>query len=321
MTKLLKIGLELAHNEDSPGVRRRLIEQIPKDHALEHEGKWVNTRELLQSAEVAGTGIIPEEVLNTVIEGQRMATCFREVMPIYRTNAGSYNLPIGTGGGYAPRVKPGAQIPQHEDALDTRPTAIYSYKEAPAIAQEFIDDAQFDAIEREIRLAGLRIENSLNRDMLTVLLDNAGKEHDTAGSNQGYKAMVDARTLLKKAGYYPNVIVATPEAEGMLLKDLVGTSNAGADDAIASAKLASLDMNLFGCSVADNSTSYTWEYNSDGDIGMLVMDAQSAGGIALRQDLQVEDYKDPLRDLKGAKVTMRAGVNYAQADAICRIEY
>mgnify|MGYP000975252916 CR=1 FL=1 len=322
MTKLLKIGLELAYNEDTPSVRKRLIAQIPKDHVIEHEGKFVRTRELLQATEVAGTGFIPEETLNTVIEGARLATCFTEAVPVYRTKSDLFNMPVGTGGGYAPVVKPGAQIPQREDALNTRETKIVSYKEAPAITSEMVADGQVDMMAREIELAGLRIVNSLNRDMLTVLLDNAGQEHDTAGSNQGYKAMIKARALLQKKGFMPNVVVACPEAEGMLLADLVpSAAMAAAQDAIATARLQSLDLQLHSCAVTDASATYTWEYDSDGDIGMLVLDGRAAGGIAMRQDLQVEDYKDPIRDLVGAKVTMRAGVNYAQANAICRVEF
>lgn len=322
MTELLRIGLELAYNEDSPRMRKRIIERIPKEHMLEHDGKYVRTRELLQSTEVAGTGFIPAEVLNTVIEGSKLATCFREAVTVYSGfKSDSYNMPVGTGGGYAPKVKPGAQIPQREDALDTRQTNIYSYKELPAVTSEMVADAQFDPIVREIMLAGYRCENSLNRDMLTVLLDNAGKEIDTAGSNQGYKALVKARALVKKNGFVPNIVVCSPEAEGILLADLVPTANAGAQDAMANARLQSLDLKLFSCGVADDSATYAWEYNSDGDIGMLVLDGYAAGGIALRQDLQVEEYKDPIRDLVGAKVTMRAGVNYGKADAICRVEY
>lgn len=323
MTELLKVGLKLALNQDSAGMRRRLLEHIPKTHMLEYDGKWVRTRELLQSTEVAGTNFIPAEVLNTVIEGQRLATCFRDAVPIYETGSDLYAMPIGTGGGYAPKVKPGAQIPMREDALDTRETKIHSYKELPAVTDEMLSDAKVDVIEREIRLAGQRCENALNRDMLAVLLDNAGLEHDTGGSNQGYKAMVKARSLVKKAGYMPNVVVATPEAEGILLADLVPSANnpQAGQDAIASAKLASLDLALHSCGVESGTTSYTWEYNSDGDIGMLVLDGQAAGGIVMRQDLQVEDYRDPVRGLVGAKVTMRAGVNYAQADAICRVEF
>jgi hypothetical protein len=320
MTELLKIGLELAFNEDTSR-RKRLIEKIPKTYMLEHDGKQVNARELLQGTSIAGTNFVPAEVLNTVIEGAKLAVCFRGTMPEYRTTSDTYAIPVGSGGGYAKKYAPGAPVEFREDALATRPVTIYNYKELPAVTDEMIADAKVDEIAREIELAGIRIENALNQDMLTVLLDNSGQEHDTAGSNQGYKAVVKAQVLLEKAGFYPNVVVACPEAKGMLLNDLVPSGYAGAEDALLYAKLNALGMQLKTCSVADNSSTYAWEYNSDGDIGMLVMDTRSAGAIVMRQDIQMEDYKDTLRGIVGAKATMRAGVQYAQANATARIEY
>jgi hypothetical protein len=56
-------------------------------------------------------------------------------------------------------------------------------------------------------------------------------------------------------------------------------------------------------------------------MGMLVFDSKSSGGIGMRQDLRVEQYKDPIRDLVGMAMTMRAACQYGVANAICRVEY
>lgn len=320
MTELLKIGLRLAYNEDT-SQKKRLLEMIPKRHLTYYDGKWSSSRELLQSTSIAGTNFVPAEVLNTVIEGGKIATCFRGLMPEYNTTSDTYAIPIGTGGGYAQKYSPGAPIKFREDALNTRPVTIHKYAELPAITDEMLNDAKVDEMAREIELAGLRLENALNQDMLTVLLDNAGLEWDTTGSNQGYKALIKARAAVKRKHFIPTAIVCCADAEAALLSDLVPSANAGNQEAIVSARLASLGMSLNCCEVTSASSTYTWAYGADGNIGMLVFDPRSAGAIVKRQDVQLEDYKDTLRGIVGAKATMRMGVQYAQGDSICRVEY
>jgi hypothetical protein len=53
----------------------------------------------------------------------------------------------------------------------------------------------------------------------------------------------------------------------------------------------------------------------------VVFDSKSCGGIGMRQDTRVEQYKDPIRDLVGMSVTMRAACQYGVANAISRVEY
>jgi hypothetical protein len=54
---------------------------------------------------------------------------------------------------------------------------------------------------------------------------------------------------------------------------------------------------------------------------MCLFDSRKVGGIGMRQDLFVEDYRDPLRDLVGGKVSMRVACQYGLANAISRVEY
>ncbi len=56
-------------------------------------------------------------------------------------------------------------------------------------------------------------------------------------------------------------------------------------------------------------------------MGMLVFDSANCGGIGMRQDIRVEQYSDPIRDLTGISVTMRAACQYGVANAIARVEY
>jgi hypothetical protein len=69
-----------------------------------------------------------------------------------------------------------------------------------------------------------------------------------------------------------------------------------------------------------SAAGYDWAPPADTKIGGLVFDSKSCGGIGMRQDVRVERYADPVRDLIGMSTTMRAACQYGVANSICRIE-
>jgi hypothetical protein len=77
------------------------------------------------------------------------------------------------------------------------------------------------------------------------------------------------------------------------------------------------------CDTGSSPTTATqaWGDKTDGNMGMLVFDSRNAGGIGMKQDTRVEQYSDPVRDLIGMSVTMRAACQYGVTDATCRVEY
>jgi hypothetical protein len=51
----------------------------------------------------------------------------------------------------------------------------------------------------------------------------------------------------------------------------------------------------------------------------MILDSTHAGAIAMRRDLTVDRYEDPIRDLVGMSVTMRYDVKYLMGGAIVKI--
>ncbi|MCK5431332.1 MAG: hypothetical protein KAJ03_01245, partial [Gammaproteobacteria bacterium] len=160
-----------------------------------------------------------------------------------------------------------------------------------------------------------------NQVGLTELLDDAGLEHDTAGSNQGIKAVAAAIGVMKKQNYIPTDIILAPLAESMVMKEFVPTGYTGADAVMAGRLPNMLGLNVHNCNVTDASGTYTWDYDADGEIGMILIDKFNAGAIGMRRDITIEKYDDPIRDLMGMSVTARFDVDSLQTNAICRVEY
>jgi hypothetical protein len=319
MTDMLKIALQM--DRAGPSERKRLLERVPKEHMTVWDGKWVRSRELLLSNEVAGTHIIPVEVYNTVVDGAKPFVCMREAMWNVNMDRDQMKVPYGAALGYAPEVAPGAEIPINTDEYSSATLDAVSLKERPAVTQELVDDAKWDIIEREYMLAGARIEMAVNRKAIVTMIDASVQEHDCGGSNLGIKAINTAQGLVKAAGFIPDVVVMHPDAETVVKNDFVPTNYEGAQ-AVMAGKLPPnlLGLKAFVCGIASNGTR-TWDYDTNDEIGMIVFDSMRAGALGIRKDINVEEYRDPVRDLVGAKVTMRYDVKTLQVNAACRVRY
>jgi len=342
MTQLLIKALEAA--VAGPGERNRIQNEIVTRYLPEIErslgsaymvegadGKQYRARELLLSEGIEGSSLTQTEVYRTVLEGAEPVKCMRQAVPIFNMNSNVMQMNIGETGSYAPFVAEGAEIPINTQDYSTRTWTARKFGERPVITNEMVNDSLFSVIELEIRKAGQRIENTLNQWMLQVLMDNAGNEHDLAAAistNGGIVAAINARSLCVADGYLPDTIIVNPAITPYLYKDFVPGYNPVAQQVLISGQLPSLmGCRVFECGVDCNSASspiaatHTWGDKTDGNIGMLVFDSANCGGIGMRQDIRIEQYSDPIRDLTGISVTMRAACQYGVANAIARVEY
>lgn len=310
---------------DAPAESKRIVETLPRELSyFNDKGEKASVRELLLSEKIESTNLIQTEMAATVLEGAQLAKCFRQALPIINVNSSSYDYPLGPANVYAPEVTEGAEIPTIVGEYSKRTFTVKKYGQNPRITRELINDGQYDVIQLEVQHAGTAVENKLNQIALTTLLDNAGNEYDSNGVDltiKGVKAVAQAVGLIKADGFFPDTLIMSPQAEAMVLKDFVPSNYFGGDVALTGRVPTMMGLRAFGCGVADASASYAWEFDSDGDIGMLVLDSKRAGAIAMREDIQVEKYNDPVRDLVGCAVTARFGINYLHANAASRIEY
>ncbi len=317
MTQNLKNYLNIAMK----GNTRELLAAVPESETIRIAGELQPVRELLLSTEIAGTGLVQTEVLKTIIDGADAMKCFRDALPIYQMSSKTLNINVGATTSYAPIVAEGAQVPI-ASSLYT-PVEFSADKRAvrPVISNELLTDAVLDVIEAELAKAGKAIENSLNQDALTKMLDGAGLEFDTGGANQGIVAVANAIAKVSEAGFVADTIVLHPEALAMVIKEFVPSSYTSSDAIITGALGKILGLNVFVCGVADASATYTWGYAADGEIGMIVFSRDSAAAIGMREDITVENYSDVISDLTGMVVKSRFDTAVLNASAICRVEY
>lgn len=321
MTRLLETYLKIAFAGNSEA--KTIVERdIPRELTTIHSDKVHRVRELLISEDITSTSLIQTEMYATVMEGANPVKCVRNALPVYRMTGNQMTMTLRSDSSYAAVVAEGAEIPIDTGSYTTRTWTATKKAVRPLITKELIEDGLYDVVSMEVRNAGEAIENQINREMLTVLLDNAGNEHDTAGTNQGIKAVAGAIKMMKNDNIVPDTLIMCPEAEALIMADSITTWNAKNADVMNSYAMGRLlGLDVYELTTSDSSSTYAWEYNSDSDIGMLVVSKTKCGGTGVKRDITIERYNDPIRDLVGCSVTARTAAQYGLANAICRVEF
>jgi hypothetical protein len=290
-------------------------------------------RELLLSEAIESTTLIQSEFYNAVLEGAEPNKVMRNALRVIPMKSNQQTFTLGETGGVLPVVAEGAELETNNQ--DYSPVTLTSkkYGEKGIITNELIEDAMYDIVALEVAKSGARAENTLNHVTLTMLLDDAGLEHDTDETDQGFKAVAGARKAMKKVNRNPDICIICAESEFALITDsqLSYSSyygGAGVTPAVAQGVVPPLMGIKFTPSLDPADTTYdctsgmVWGYSANAEIGMVLVDSASlAAVIGLRRDITVKDYDDPIRDLKGAALTMRFATGSPFDNGICRVEF
>lgn len=324
MTKLLPILLEAEQHAGSER-KKELAKKIdPKLHFEMGDGTTKSVRELLLSDSNSTTTLIQAEVYATVVEGAQPVRQMRNLVDIVQMNSNTMRVNYGGAAAYAAEVDEATEIPIAVQTYTPITFTAKKYGARPLITRELVNDGLFDVIAEEIKYAGAKLENRLNAVALDEFLLYSGNEFDTAGSNQGIKGVAKAIGVQKEAGFMPTDLIMHPEAEAIVLCDYTPT---GAYYQVGNATTTGilpapiLGMNAGGCGVTYSGGTYTWGYAADTEIGMLLLDRNRGGKIGMREDIRVEKYDDPVKDLVGISCTMRTCAKAINTTAITRVEY
>lgn len=304
--------------------KRELVETIPAKLAWEVDGKSVPIRELLL-ADAVDTTLIQTAVYDSIVKGACPAQCVRNAIPVWPMSGNAMTVNVGATKGYAAEVAEGAEVPRTTEHPTPATITARKYADRAEITQEMIDDAMVPVIQYELEVAGLRLENALNR----LVLDDMTTEtvvihHDCAGTNWGMPAVAGAISQMDGENLTGTDLIMCPEFKAKLLKDYVpSTGYFELGDTARTGRMGSLlGVNLHLCNAVPTANAATlFDYDTDGDIGAYLVDRNAVGAIGMRQDITTVDYKDPIRDLVGMVVKARFGYTHFNHSAVCGIEY
>jgi len=197
-------------------------------------------------------------------------------------------------------------------------------------------------VERQVRDVGRRVENSVNEVWLTNAVDDAvangqSVEFNSTLDDPGYQSLNSLYGQIDRDDFLPNMFVTTPGYRTEVFSnDALRFANRSGDDSVVRERAFDplLDLEHVARSLnsydndGDNvagSGANTWEFTdedgtvgSDG-IGTLMFDGGADGHNPLilyaanGTDIEVKDYDDPIRDLRGFNARIHCDQEYSQA--------
>jgi len=275
---------------------------------------------LLQSDSSVSTTLIQEEVYKTISEGAEPWRVFRDILPIIKTDSYSVRIVKGEVGTYAEQLAEGAKVPIDTQVYTKEDIVISKIGTRPLITNELIEDGLFDVVELELRKAGARMENKLNRDcLLEILTDTTAgtSDVDPEGLHAAVTDLAKGRADVASNNYMPDTLITHPTLEGWLLQDsnLVYAAWAGQSNTLATGNIPKLlGLTPHTCSVTTGSAGHVWSgTDAANTYNGIIFDKAAHTYLAMRRDLTVEEYDDPIHDIVGIACTMRYGVATIQA--------
>ena len=324
------LGMYLEYDSADNSRKLEILNTIPRNlgyiHDLDGDIKQENVREFLISGTVQDSTLIQTEFYATVMQGAEPVQCMRNFLPVIPlTKGNTLQIPKGSAGAYADDIAEGAEIKPRNQGYGYTSVTVGKVGDAPSITKEMMNDSQYGLMALEVQKSGRRVENKFNRNILKIILESGCQTHDTTGSNQGIAAVLEAQSKVGDLDYVADKVVAHPRLAGKLLGELFPSVNYSGynADAVRSGDIGQeiLGMQFMKTSVNPASTTKTWGYNTNDYIGGVVADAMNFGAIVLREDIQIENFADPLRQIQGATVTMRFNAGIMDANAACAIIY
>jgi hypothetical protein len=292
-------------------LKKTVEKTVPRELSYhDFDGKIVNARELLISEGIQGSTLIPTEIYATVMEGTEPLKCMREVLPMVNMKGMALSVPYGEAGTYAPVVAEGAEIPIEDQTYGSVTFTAKKYGVRPLITNEMIDDALFDIVAAEVRKAGSRMENALNRVAIYEMMDSRGNTVANGGTTPLAHGM-ELHALMIADNVSPTHCIMTPGAYALALDEGFGKVGiqAGIMQSGSIGTFMGLDTRMLGVTAAlSPGTSRVWESDTGGDTMLIMLDKSRAGAIGMRQDIKVEQYADSIRQMQGITLSMRFDV-------------
>jgi len=272
--------------------------------------------------------LVQEEVYNTIIEGTVPFRIARKVFPVVNANSYSMRFVKGEDTGYASKVSEIGAPGIHTIAYTKQDIAIDDYADRPVISKDLIDDGLFDVIAEELRNAGARMENAINRECLDKILNGTNKITtnviDPTGTHIAVSDLAIAAKKIKKQNFMPDILVTHPTAEGWLLTDsnLAYSAYMGSSSPLTTGTVPLLmGLSPITCTATDSATP-TWDdTTAASNVTAIAFSKAKFAKLVMRQDIEVTEYDDPIHNLMGIVLRMRFGFDVIKEKAGCSIRH
>lgn len=313
---------------------RTLYDGEERDKVLSGE-KTVDRDRYLKRAlandSVTNTDILfREELMESILQGAEPAKLARDMSNVFSVNKRTGDHPRGPDQRYAQTYSQGAEINSRSDGFDTYRFETEKLAEGYEITNELIAESEPDVLEWLVRHTGENVENALNRQFITALVEDAADSNDVDADVGGdddlsaAQAWNYAQTEIDVADFGPaDTAVGHPYFTRSLFEDtnIAYANRYGNSDGIQerqAQRVMGLDHDVAASSALDPGSDETWDYRGEGEIGSAVYPQEFVHTL-IWMDLDMEDYEDPVRHLVGGNAYMYSDVQVARPEAVSRV--
>jgi len=282
-----------------------------------------------------------EQLYEVIQEGREFSKVAREASDVINPTTRRGDMTIASDQQFAPPLSQGAEIRDDREQYTNVSWDCTKHGEGARVSDETIDQAMVDVIERNMQFLGASVENAINREFLRELIDNAGNNHDTGGSDQGYQALNSAVGEVDKSGFQTNTYLTGAEYRTELFTDsnLAYANRAGTNEVLRNREDAPIVGDIVGLDMHASShedvyagvdddewpaANNTFGFESDGEYGAVVYNRNRIHTFIYGpdgNDIEIKDYEDPIRDLQGVNARVHVDCQYSQGRSAATVEY
>jgi hypothetical protein len=266
---------------------------------------------------------------------------FRDAMDVIPVNKRKGDMTIASDQQFAPPMAQGSAIRDDAEQHTTVEFNCQKHGDGARVTEEVVDQANPDVIERNVQFLGASVENAINRVALRTLVDDANESHDTAGTDQGYLALNSAVGEVDEAGFSANTYATGAQYRTELFKDtnLAYANRAGTNEVLRNREDAPIVGDIAGLDMHASThedvydgvdterwgdTANTFGFDADGEIGATVYNRNRIHIFTYApngSDIEIKDYDDPIRDLRGVNARAFMDCKFSQARSAANIVY
>lgn len=263
-----------------------------------------------------GSLLIPKTIVDTLVEevGKKLIP-LSEAAYYYgpeQISGSSCDVDLETPNSMKVRLVPeGAAVPIDNSDYSSFNLKPKKYGVAIKITRELMEDAKWNILERQIRIAGKRFAENLNSLIVSDALDQAANTV-SGGAAVTIANLTRGGQYLRDADYDPTTLFIGNEVLTDLqnIDTFVEWEKVGNRDMLAKGFLGviyGMDVILVSSNAGFTTTT------------AYITDRMHAFVIAEKRRLTVENFEVPLNDMSGAVLTHRVAVRHLRSDAIAKI--
>ena len=270
-----------------------------------------------------------EELFDVVIAGSETRKIARDVADVINVDTRTGDIPVRSDDPFADKVAQGAPIRDDREQYDTIRFSTDKYGQNARVTDEMVDQANIDAIERQIEYVGAAVENAINRRWLTTLIDNAGESvtRDTSLDDPEYSALNAAYGKIDANDFPADTFTTHPQFRTDLYDNnaLRFANRSGSDEIVRDRVFDPLlDMEHRAASGRTYSPDgdNAWGFSSSGDVGAMVYNSENTHILMYApngQGIEIKDYDDPIRDLTGVNARVHVDSVLSQERAVAQV--